>query len=167
MNVQLNILIHLLSCPVSFWMICCEHSLYNLQKLTDSFHRLLTNWVPQFKTIVIKKLMSSVETLYKCLSHSFCSHILAQFKYYLLRQFIIIRRFIQPSLDNRSTTKLMNIFHQICFDTGRGFKKALSAVFSAVVCMRFVTFWQNVQTFCSILSQKNCLLRSDLRCLKY
>jgi hypothetical protein len=37
-----------------FSVICCEHSLYNLQKLTDSFHRLLTNWVPQSETIVIK-----------------------------------------------------------------------------------------------------------------
>ncbi len=29
-NVQLNILIHLLSCSVSFQVICYEHSLYNL-----------------------------------------------------------------------------------------------------------------------------------------
>jgi hypothetical protein len=74
------------------------------------FHRLLTNWVPQSETIVIKA-HELIEMLYKCLSHSFCSHILAQFKYYLLlRQSVIIRRFIQPSLDSRSTTKSMNIF---------------------------------------------------------
>jgi hypothetical protein len=61
--------------------------LYNLQKLTDSFHRLLTNWVPQSETIVIKA-HELIEMLYKCLSHSFCSHILAQFKYYLLAKTI-------------------------------------------------------------------------------
>jgi hypothetical protein len=58
-----------------------------------------------------KKLMSSVEMLYECLSHSFCSHILACFSIILLlKQSVIIRRFVQPSLDSRSTTKSMNIF---------------------------------------------------------
>jgi hypothetical protein len=52
-NVQLNILIHSLSCSVSFWVICCEHSLYNLQSW-QTLHRLLTNWVSQSETIAVK-----------------------------------------------------------------------------------------------------------------
>jgi hypothetical protein len=62
--------------------------------------------------------------LYECLSHSFCSHILAQFQYYFLVKTICnYQRFVQSSLDSRSTTKSMNIFCQMCFDTGKGFKK--------------------------------------------
>jgi hypothetical protein len=95
--------------------------------------------------------------LYKCLSHSFCSHILAQFQYYfLLRQSVIIRRFIQPSLDSRSTTKSMNIFCQICFDTGKGFKKPCQQSFQLLFIQHLSQFQQNVQTFCSISGQKNC-----------
>jgi hypothetical protein len=101
--------------------------------------------------------MSSIEMLYKCLSHSFCSHILAWFKYYfLLRQFVIIRRFVQPSLDSRSTTKSMNIFCQICFNTGRGFKSLVRWSFQLLFIWHLSQFWQNVQTFCSISGQKNC-----------
>jgi len=50
----------------------------------------------------------------------------------------------------------MNIFHQICFDTGRGFKKPCQQSFQLLFVQHLSQFQQNVQTFCSILSQKNC-----------
>jgi len=75
---------------------------------------------------------------------------------FLLRQFIIIKRFVQLSLDSRFTTKSMNIFCQICSDTGRGFKKPCQQSFQLLFIQHLLQFQQNVQTFCSILSQKNC-----------
>jgi len=74
----------------------------------------------------------------------------------LLKQSVIIRRFIQPSLDSKSTIKLMNIFCQICFDTGRGFKKPCQQSFQLLFIQHLSQFWQNVWTFCSISGQKNC-----------
>ncbi len=74
----------------------------------------------------------------------------------LLKQSVIIRRFVQPSLDNRSTTKSMNIFCQIRFSTGKGFKKSCQRSFQLLFVQHLSQFWQDVQTFCSILSQKNC-----------
>jgi len=75
---------------------------------------------------------------------------------FLLRQSVIIRRFIQLSLDNRSTTKLMNIFCQICFSTDKGFKKPCQQSFQLLFVQHLSQFQQNVQTFCSISDQKNC-----------
>ncbi len=75
---------------------------------------------------------------------------------FLLRQSVIIRRFIQPSLDGRSTTKLMNIFHQIHFNTDKDFKKPCWRSFQLLFIQHLLQFWQNVQTFYSISSQKNC-----------
>ncbi len=74
----------------------------------------------------------------------------------LLRQFIIIKRFIQPSLDDRFTIKSMNIFHQILSDTGKGFKKPCQQSFQLLFVQHLSQFQQNVQTFCSISGQKNC-----------
>jgi hypothetical protein len=94
--------------------------------------------------------------LYKCLSHSFCSHILAQFKYYLLlRQSVIIRRFVQPSLDSRSTTKSMNIFCQICLIQVKASRSLVSSLFSCCsydICHNFSRMYRT----CSISGQKNC-----------
>jgi len=75
---------------------------------------------------------------------------------FLLRQSVIIRRFIQPSLDSKSTTKSMNIFHQIRFNTGRGFKKPCQRFFQLLFIWHLSQFRQNVRTFCSISGQKNC-----------
>ncbi len=74
----------------------------------------------------------------------------------LLRQSVIIRRFIQPLLDSRSTTKSMNIFCQILFNTDRGFKKPCQQSFQLLFIWHLSQFQQNVQTFYSILSKKNC-----------
>ena len=101
--------------------------------------------------------MSSVETLYECLTTHSAVIFLHSFSIiFLLRQSVIIRRFIQLSLDGRSTTKSINIFHQICFNTGRGFKKPCQWSFQLLFIQHLLQFQQNVQTFCSILSQKNC-----------
>jgi len=75
---------------------------------------------------------------------------------FLLRQSVIIRRFIQPSLDSKFTTKSINIFCQICFNTGRGFKKPCQRSFQLLFVWHLSQFQQNVQTFCSISGQKNC-----------
>ncbi len=74
----------------------------------------------------------------------------------LLKWSVIIRRFIQSSLDSRSTTKSMNIFHQICFNTGKDFKKPCQRSFQLLFIWHLSQFQQNVQTFCSISGQKNC-----------
>ncbi len=74
----------------------------------------------------------------------------------LLRQFVIIRRFVQLSLDGRFTTKLMNIFCQICFNTDKDFKKPCQQSFQLLFIQHLLQFQQNVQTFCSISGQKNC-----------
>ncbi len=50
----------------------------------------------------------------------------------------------------------MNIFCQICFDTDKGFKKPCQQSFQLLFVWHLLQFWQNVQTFCSISSQKNC-----------
>ena len=50
----------------------------------------------------------------------------------------------------------MNIFCQICSDTGKGFKKPCQQSFQLLFVWHLSQFWQNVQTFCSISSQKNC-----------
>ncbi len=75
---------------------------------------------------------------------------------FLLKQSVIIRRFVQPLLDGRFTTKSMNIFCQICSDTGKGFKKPCQQSFQLLFVQHLSQFWQNVQTFYSILGQKNC-----------
>jgi len=75
---------------------------------------------------------------------------------FLLKWSVIIRRFVQFSLDGRSTTKSMNIFHQICFNMSSGFKKSCQWSFQLLFIQHLLQFQQNVQTFCSILSQKNC-----------
>jgi len=74
----------------------------------------------------------------------------------LLKQSVIIRRFIQLLLDSKFTIKLMNIFCQICFSTDKGFKKPCQQSFQLLFIQHLSQFQQNVQTFCSILSQKNC-----------
>ncbi len=74
----------------------------------------------------------------------------------LLRQSVIIRRFVQLSLDSRFTTKLMNIFCQIHSDTDKGFKKPCQWSFQLLFIWHLSQFQQNVQTFCSISGQKNC-----------
>ncbi len=75
----------------------------------------------------------------------------------LLRWFIIIRRFVQLLLDSKFTIKLMNIFCQILFSTDKGFNKPCWQFFQLLFIQHLSQFLQNVQTFCSILSQKNCL----------
>ncbi len=75
---------------------------------------------------------------------------------FLLKWSVIIRRFVQLSLDSRSTTKSMNIFCQIHFNTDWGFKKPCQWSFQLLFIQHLSQFQQNVQTFCSILSQKNC-----------
>ena len=75
---------------------------------------------------------------------------------FLLRQSVIIRRFVQPSLNSKSTTKSMNIFCQICFNTGKGFKKPCQQSFQLLFVQHLSQFQQNVWTFCSISGQKNC-----------
>ncbi len=50
----------------------------------------------------------------------------------------------------------MNIFCQIHFNTGRGFKKPCQRSFQLLFIQHLLQFWQNVQTFCSISGQKNC-----------
>jgi len=74
----------------------------------------------------------------------------------LLRQSVIIRRFVQPLLDSKSNTKSMNIFYQMHFSTDRGFKKPCQQSFQLLFIQHLLQFQQNVQTFYSILSQKNC-----------
>ena len=76
---------------------------------------------------------------------------------FLLRWSVIIRRFVQFSLNSRFTTKSMNIFCQILFSTDRGFKKPCQWLFQLLFIQHLSQFLQNVQTFCNILSQKNCL----------
>jgi hypothetical protein len=72
-----------------------------------------------------------IEMLYKCLSPHSAVIFLHSFSItFLLRQSVIIRRFIQPSLDSRSTTKSMNIFCQICFNTGKASRSLVSSLFS-------------------------------------
>jgi len=122
------------------------------------FHRLLTNWVSQSETIVIKsswaqwKHCTNVRVTYFAVIslHNFSITL-------LLRQSVIIRRFVQPLLDSRFTTKLMNIFCQILFNTDRGFKKPCQWFFQLLFIWHLSQFLQNVQTFCNILSQKNYL----------
>jgi len=74
----------------------------------------------------------------------------------LLRQSVIIRRFIQPSLDSRFTTKSMNIFCQIHFNTDKDFKKPCQQSFQLLFVWHLSQFQQNVQTIYSISGQKNC-----------
>ncbi len=74
----------------------------------------------------------------------------------LLRQSVIIKRFIQLSLDDKSTTKSINISYQICFNIDKGFKKPCQRSFQLLFIQHLFQFQQNVQIFCSILSQKNC-----------
>ena len=50
----------------------------------------------------------------------------------------------------------MNIFCQICFSTGRGFKKACQQSFQLLFVQHLLQFQQNVWTFYSISGQKNC-----------
>jgi len=50
----------------------------------------------------------------------------------------------------------MNIFCQIHFDTGRGFKKPCQWSFQLLFIQHLSQFQQNVQTICSISGQKNC-----------
>jgi len=75
---------------------------------------------------------------------------------FLLKQSVIIRRFIQPSLDSKSTIKSMNIFCQILSDTGKGFKKLCQQFFQLLFIWHLSQFQQNVQMFCNISDQKNC-----------
>ncbi len=74
----------------------------------------------------------------------------------LLKQSVIIRRIIQPLFDDRSTTKSMNIFCQIHFNTGKGFKKPCQQSFQLLFVWHLSQFQQNVQTLYSISGQKNC-----------
>ncbi len=50
----------------------------------------------------------------------------------------------------------MNIFCQICFNTGKGFKKPCQQSFQLLFVQHLLQFQQNVWTFCSISGQKNC-----------
>jgi len=75
---------------------------------------------------------------------------------FLLRQSVIIRRFIQSSLDDRSIIKSMNIFHQILFNTDKDFKKLCQQSFQLLFIWHLSQFQQNVQMFCNISDQKNC-----------
>jgi len=152
----------------TFWFICsvassvfrwyAVNTLHTIFKSWQTlFHRLLTNWVPQSETIAVKSSWAQQ----KHCTNVWATHSAVIFLYdfsiiFLLRQFVIIRRFVQPSLDNRSTTKSMNIFHQMCFNTGRGFKKPCQRSFQLLFIQHLSQFQQKIQTFCSILSQKNC-----------
>ncbi len=75
---------------------------------------------------------------------------------FLLRQSVIISRFVQPSLDSKSITKSMNISCQILSDTDKGFKKLCWQSFQLLFIQHLSQFWQNVQMFCNISDQKNC-----------
>ncbi len=50
----------------------------------------------------------------------------------------------------------MNIFHQILFNTDKGFKKFCQQSFQLLFVQHLSQFWQNVQMFCNISDQKNC-----------
>jgi len=64
----------------------------------------------------------------------------------LLKQSVIIRRFIQSLLDDRSTTKLMNIFHQICFSKVEASRSLVSDLFSCCsysICHNFNRMYEH------------------------
>ena len=79
----------------------------------------------------------------------------------LLSWSVIINRFIQFWLKERSIIKLTDISHQIFSETDKDFKNSWWWFFQLLFIQHLSQFQQNLQTSCSILSQKNCQEKSS------